>query len=210
MALTIKCEWCGKEFRCYPKRYYTSKHHCCSKECMNALMKQIREENPYYYNCICDICGKKFHAKESQKNRYKHISCSRECDKEYKRRLMSGEKNHQYGIRGEQNSSWKGGVTTSSYGYNLVYMPEHPFCNIDGRVFEHRLVAEQYLLNDDNSIEINGKRYLKPEFIVHHIDENRKNNDVNNLMVMTEREHRILHNKKRPRKRNEKGQFIKE
>lgn len=89
-------------------------------------------------------------------------------------------------------------------------MPEHPFCNIDGRVFEHRLVAEQYLLNDDNSIEINGKRYLKPEFIVHHIDENKKNNDVNNLIVMTEREHRILHNKKRPRKRNEKGQFIKE
>lgn len=60
-------------------------------------------------------------------------------------------------------------------------------------VFEHRLIAEKYLLNDENSIEINGKKYLKPEFIVHHKDMNKINNEVSNLQIMTLKEHTSLH-----------------
>lgn len=208
MALTLKCEWCGKEFICYPSRFKNSKHHCCSKECMNNLQKQIRENSPDYLNCVCDICGKKFHIEPSQKMRYKHTFCSKECDAEYKRIRMSGENNHQYGLRKELNASWKGGKRVSSYGYYLIYMPEHPFCNGDGCVFEHRLVAEKYLLNDENSVIVNGKRYLSPEYAVHHIDENRLNNDVSNLKVMLKGEHVRLHNLTRKQERNDKGQFI--
>ena len=208
LALTLKCEWCGKEFKCYPTRFKNSKHHCCSKECMNNLFKQIRENNPKYLNCTCDICGKKFHIKPSHKERFKHISCSRECDIEYRKQIMTGEGNHQYGLKKELNSTWNGGRRIKN-GYCLVYNPEHPFSGSDGCVSEHRLVAEEFLLNDDNSIEVNGGKYLKPEYVVHHIDENRLNNDVTNLMVLTKGEHTAIHNKRKPRQRNEKGQFIK-
>lgn len=175
---------------------------------MNNLQKQIRENSPDYLNCVCDICGKKFHVKPSQKMRYKHTFCSKECDTEYKKIRMSGENNHQYGLRKELNASWKGGKRISSCGYYLIYMPEHPFCNGDGCVFEHRLVAEKYLLNDENSVIVDGKRYLSPEYAVHHIDENRLNNDVSNLKVMLKGEHVRLHSLTRKQERNDKGQFI--
>lgn len=46
------------------------------------------------------------------------------------------------------------------------------------------MVAEKYLLTEENSIEINGQKYLSPDYDVHHIDFNRLNNDKNNLYVL--------------------------
>lgn len=61
-------------------------------------------------------------------------------------------------------------------------------------VFEHRLVAEKYLLNDLNSVDVNGKRYLSKDYSVHHMDMNRLNNAVDNLVVMRKEQHSRLHN----------------
>ena len=55
------------------------------------------------------------------------------------------------------------------------------------------MVAEKYLLNEENSVIIDGEKYLKPEYVVHHIDGNRRNNEVSNLVVMTRNEHTQLH-----------------
>ena len=122
---------------------------------------------------------------------------------------MKGEGNHQFGLIGEKNPTWKGGKRKTCYGYISVYTPEHPFGDkTTKRVFEHRLIAEKYLLDKENSIEINGKRYLKPEYDVHHIDFDRTNNDVNNLIVLKKSEHRKLHCKMNPQNRNtETGRF---
>ena len=107
---------------------------------------------------------------------------------------MSGKANHQYGLKGDKNASWKGGRTISSYGYVLIYSPDHPFANGDGNIFEHRRVAERFLLNEENSVAINGKKYLSPEYEVHHKNENKTDNSVENLVVLTKSEHRSLHN----------------
>ena len=88
---------------------------------------------------------------------------------------------------------WKSDKKESPYGYILVRFPDHPFANCDGFVFEHRLVAEKYLLTNENSVEVDGIRYLKKEFDVHHKDHNKKNNDPDNLMILTRSEHMKLH-----------------
>lgn len=57
-----------------------------------------------------------------------------------------------------------------------------------GRVFEHRLVAEQML-----------GRPLSPNEQVHHIDGDRLNNSPENLLILINSDHQKLHNKKRQR-----------
>ena len=156
--MIITCDFCGKEFECAPKRFRNSKKHRCSKECAIADDKRIRELSPDYLNCICWICGKKFHIKEYQKNKYPTHTCSTECIREAQRRRMDGENNHQFGLTGSLNSSWKSDEKISVYGYKLVRAPEHPFANSDGFIFEHRLIAEKFLLTDENCVEIAGKK----------------------------------------------------
>lgn len=51
---------------------------------------------------------------------------------------------------------------------------------------QHRVVMERHL-----------GRKLKSNEIVHHIDKNKHNNDLKNLMVMTQSEHCALHLKER-------------
>lgn len=70
------------------------------------------------------------------------------------------------------------------------------------RVAEHRLVAEAQLngipyptfLRRVKAGDIAGLRFLDPSaYAVHHIDENPRNNDPSNLMVMTHDEHKRHH-----------------
>ena len=167
------------------------------------------EHGEDWYNLTCPICGKKFHMKPCHVKKYKNHYCSRECHREAKKEYMSGEKNHQFGIKGKDNASWKSDRKLTTYGYLAVRMPNHPFSPKDGFVFEHRLVAEKYLLTEENSIEIDGKKYLRKEYDVHHIDFDRRNNKVENLLVMTKKEHKILHNKLNPNEKGENGKFMK-
>lgn len=161
-----------------------------------------------FYNCECPICHKKFHLKPSQAKRFKTHCCSRECNKKFRSIYMSGTGNHQYGLKGDKNSSWKSDSKISRYGYRQIRVLDHPYRDSNDFVLEHRLVAEEYLLNDDNSIVINGKRYLKKEYVVHHINHNRLDNRPENLAVMFKSEHSKLHCKEQFHKRNLKGQFI--
>jgi len=57
-------------------------------------------------------------------------------------------------------------------GYIFLYKLEHPFANKEGYVPEHRLMVEAHI-----------GRYLTKGEVVHHIDENKKNNDIDNLML---------------------------
>ena len=80
------------------------------------------------------------------------------------------------------------GYTISWNGYKMIYLPIHPPCDGKGYIREHILVMEKYL-----------GRYLTEDEIVHHIDENKLNNDINNLKLMTKYEHKCYHSSK-PRK----------
>jgi len=85
--------------------------------------------------------------------------------------------------KGEKHGRWKGGRITTSQGYIAVLKPEHPSADKYGYVYEHRLVMEKHL-----------DRYLKKGEIVHHIDDNRANNLIDNLVLFpTGGAHRKYH-----------------
>lgn len=178
------CDACGKEMYVYKCRLDAAKTVCCSRECSN----KVRSPD----NVLCAYCGSPFHRKHSYIDKTKHLCCSYECANSLKKTTQSGEASPNYGRRGLSCPTCKEKRTTSC-GYIDVYTETHPFRNGDNRVKEHRLVAEQYLLTDENSVDIDGKRYLSPNFVVHHKDNDRSNNDVNNLQVMTKQDHSRLH-----------------
>ena len=92
--------------------------------------------------------------------------------------------------------------------YKWVKVKNHPFYK-SKTMREHRYLAEKYLLNEENSFEYEGKRYLKSGYVVHHIDGDKTNNDLSNLAVLSKSAHTRLHNLEAPRERCAKtGRFI--
>ena len=58
---------------------------------------------------------------------------------------IRGGKHPNYGKRGKDVSSWKGGEIINSNGYALVLQRNHPNAHVDGYIYEHRLVMEKKL-----------------------------------------------------------------
>jgi hypothetical protein len=73
---------------------------------------------------------------------------------------------------GAKNHAWKGGRILDKDGYVLVRQPDHPHANSGGYVREHRLVMEAAI-----------GRYLDPSEVVHHVDDQRQNNQLENLVL---------------------------
>jgi len=82
---------------------------------------------------------------------------------------------------GEGSPNFRGGKYVDDKGYVRVLKPDHPK-NIRGYTYEHRLVIEQYL-----------GRYLEPWETVHHINEIKIDNRVDNLFLCSHREHSAIH-----------------
>lgn len=126
-----------------------------------------------------------------------NATCSKECCNQLRKTMYKGNGNHQYGVTGSKNASWKSDKRHEydDNKYTLIRVEDHPFRSKSNFVPEHRLIAEKYLLNENNSIKINDKLYLKPECVVHHIDLNKKNNSIDNLYVFeNESLHTLFHN----------------
>lgn len=206
--IITKCDFCGKDIKITKERQKRNKHFFCNAECSKLYKKkdQIKIQ--------CKICGKDVYRKKSQVEKMKHpenITCSKECCYKLRKTTYSGENNHQYGLTGNKNASWKSDerYNNDNKRYTLIRVENHPFCDQQNFVPEHRLIAEKYLLNEQNSIEIDGILYLKPECVVHHIDFNKKNNDVKNLYVFeSESIHTLFHNLYKSKRINSLEEFL--
>lgn len=67
-------------------------------------------------------------------------------------------------------------------GYLYCYAPKHPCANKAGKVLEHVFVMYKHI-----------GRMLKPDECVHHIDRDKTNNSIENLMLLTISQHAQLH-----------------
>ena len=203
MEVKITCKQCGKEFMIpYNQR---KRRKYCSRDCQ---AKARRSK----LHVTCTYCGKEFYMKRSvyeSSNRTYGVFCSRECYGKY----VTGKNNHQYGLKGCLNSSFKGEeITRKNNGIVdvRIYVPNHPFADRNGRVSKHRLLVEQYADRFDPKyfVEIAGVKYLKKGIDVHHKNMNHDDNRIENLEPMTRSEHTSKHNSYREIVRDEEGKII--
>lgn len=148
------------------------------------------KKNPRrYYGKLktCSVCGEKYFITNRDIKRRKGYGikgprCCHRCNRKYRN-------NHQGFLQ-----FWVGYRIRTKLGYIMVYVPDHPFCNTHGLIFEHRLVMEEYL-----------GRYLTKKERIHHKGvkypinsvENKQDNRIENLMLFENTEahltfHRLL------------------
>ncbi|MGA9772364.1 MAG: HNH endonuclease signature motif containing protein [Blastocatellia bacterium] len=99
----------------------------------------------------------------------------------YPKRFLHGHHNRVQ-PKGAQHPKWKGGRWQHKSGYIYIYAPDHPAANVDGYVLEHRLVMEKKI-----------GRHLTAAEVVHHLNENKDDNRIENLELMTKGSHMALH-----------------
>jgi hypothetical protein len=120
----------------------------------------MTEETVDFYGfkyCACGYCNELIPIRDKwgRFRKYRNGHCSRGKE----------------GTKGDKNGNWKGGRRIIS-GYIYILKPNHPYRNANNSVAEHRLEMEEYL-----------GRYMTPEEEVHHLDLNKENNIIGNLML---------------------------
>lgn len=119
---------------------------------------------------ICTGCGVSYIPKYKER-----LYCTFECAAKHIDRKF-----------GSDNPSWNGGKTVSTKGYLYVSDPAHHRAHKSGYVKYANLVAERMLGRD-----------LLPDEVVHHKNHDRSDDSEDNLMVVTNIEHALLHGKER-------------
>lgn len=136
---------------------------------------------------ICPSCGKTRYFPASH-IRYGRTHCSMACrnnDPEFLAMFRRNSNTKQLNAtqKGPHHPRWRGGRFVTPLGYVAVYVPRHPRASIAGQyVFEHRLVMEKYL-----------NRELNPGEVVHHINGEKTDNRIENLVLMSKHEHDMHH-----------------
>jgi hypothetical protein len=114
----------------------------------------------------CIVCNKLFLVKKCRENTA--ICCSRKCIDIYK--------------IGHRPTNYNGGKLKHK-GYIYILSKNHPNADRDGYETEHRLVMEKHL-----------GRYLTKDEIVHHKNNDRSDNRIENLELMeSQSEHMSKH-----------------
>ena len=136
---------------------------------MRKIIKKEKGKNGgLVYTLECLHCGKYFKMKRSRFNEGRGFYCCFQCVLDSPRHAANVRKGLK---RGKDHHFWKGG-RLHHQGYVLLMKKDHHRANAYGYVKEHVLVAEKTL-----------GRPLDRNEVIHHINEIRNDNRVQNLYL---------------------------
>ena len=175
---------CNKEFLTKPAHLKTGRGKWCSKQCYYkslkgkprslAVRKRISEvtrgkNNPFYGKHHTLEARKKMGTRLENHPKWKGGGFKKciFCGKSYKCYITP----QKYCSKDCYTKSANGRII-NYHGYIMIKSRNHPFAPKSKYICEHRLIVESIL-----------GRYLKPIEVIHHIDENRKNNHPSNLYL---------------------------
>ncbi len=85
--------------------------------------------------------------------------------------------------KGAEAPQWKGGRHVDGARVFLHVGTDHPMASATGYVLEHRLLMAHAI-----------NRHLRPAEHIHHIDQDRMNNSLDNLVIVSRSQHTRIHN----------------
>lgn len=143
-------------------------HRFCSRDCVNKARKKLTGPlHPRWKGgkrtYTCKECHKDFEERRRQSKERKF--CSPQCQYNAARKRI-----------GLANPGWKGGRHKTTEGYIILNLHGGKF------IYEHRYVMEKAL-----------GRLLRADEEVHHIDGNKANNDLSNLVILVAQKHKNFH-----------------
>lgn len=127
--------------------------------------------------------GKKRIIRESFKRLSKRKFCDNQCRSKHLSITNSGENNYFYGKKLTPWNKKPDHLLRIKTGKGYIYVRYYDKQGNRKIKYEHRMLMERKI-----------GRLLRPEEVVHHIDENPENNDISNLMLFAnDREHKRHH-----------------
>ncbi len=154
------CPICGKSFS-YEVARGSDRKYCDSKKCQ-LERKYIARQNREYKKCKVGGC-------EEDATR---VSAGL-CETHYYRKRRNG----------TYNARVVAGRYITGAGYVKLLKPEHPMADSKGHVFEHRYIMYEHLGGGEHECYWCGAKGTWDKIVIDHLDENKQNNTVGNLVV---------------------------
>ncbi len=190
--VSIECDHCKTVFQEWKSQTRGGKTRFCSMACRRAAMapkpkpEKAKKEKVIK---VCKTCDLEFRVPLTRKS--SAIYCSRTCqyaDPDYLDAMSIRQ-------RGDKSHSWNGGQGCVTHDGYLAKPDGYGEAKIT--TFAHRLVMAKLIhsVQPDHPflVEIGGVVRIRPEIHVHHIDRNKLNNDLSNLLAITASAHIKLH-----------------